>query len=149
MWAFADEPKAIYISKLNLYLPIQNSPIINGQWQISDEKTAFYGQHSSLPGKAGTTIVFAHAKKGLFAYLPLLKTEDSITLATKKSIYVYKIKYHKFLYPEDLSFIKTHGENMLAVFTCFGKNDTKRIIYFADLVKISPFPKINPVVYKL
>lgn len=147
--AFADEPKAIYISKLNLYLPIQTSPIIDGQWQINEDKTAFFGEHSSLPGQMGTTIVFAHAKNGLFANLALLRTNDTITLVNKTSVFVYTITNHELLYPDDISFIKTQKKNILAIFTCFGKNDTKRIVYFGELVKIAPFPKTNPIVYKL
>lgn len=146
---YAQEPQILYISKLSLYLPIKISPIINSEWQVNEDKTAFFGDRSSLPGKTGTTVIFAHAKKGLFDHLPLLKNGDTITLAAKTSIFVYTIHNRQLLLPEDITFIKTDGKNMLAIFTCFGKNDTKRIVYFADLIKVAAFPKVNPVVYKL
>ncbi len=147
--AYAQEPHVIYIPKIHLFLPLETSPIINGQWDINDQKTAFYGQHSALPGEAGTTVVFAHAKNGLFANLVLLRTNDTITLANKTSVFVYTITNHELLYPDDISFIKTQEKNTLAIFTCFGRNDTKRIVYFGELVKVAPFPKLNPIVYEL
>lgn len=142
-------PQVIYIPKLSLFLPVQTSPIIDGEWQINEDKTAFFGEHSSLPGQAGTTVVFAYAKIGLFAHLVLLKPKDTITIATKTSIFVYKITRNYLVYPQDISFIKTEGENKLAIFTCFGKNDTKRIVYFGELIKTAPFPKTNSIVYSL
>lgn len=141
--------RSIYIPKLRLSLPIQTSEIVNGQWQIDTRKTAFYGRGSSLPGNPGTTVIFAHAKDGLFDYLPLLSKDDTITISSNIAVFVYAITNRRLVNPKDLTFLQTEGENVLAIFTCFGQNETKRLVYFGKLIKTAPLPKINNTLYQI
>lgn len=136
-------PKYVYIPKLNLFLSLQTAPIKNGVWVLNKEKTAFFGDGSAPPGEAGTTAIFAHAKKGLFSKLPILKKGDSILVFSDAKIFRYKIKERQLIKTNDLSFFNQSKNNEVALFTCFGKNDEKRILYTADLIESKPISNLE------
>lgn len=136
-------PKSIYVPKLNLFLSLQTAPIKNGVWVLNEEKTAFFGDGSALPGKPGTTAIFAHAKKGLFSELPILKKNDTIIVTSDTMIFQYEIKEKQFIKADNLSFLGRKTNSQLAVFTCFGKDDRKRILYTADLIMSKPISNLK------
>lgn len=128
------QPERIFISSLRLDLPVQMSPIINSEWVLTDEKTTFYGQGTATPGDSGTTVIFAHARNGLFSGLARLEKGNTIVVKGKSSFFVYKVNSSLIVGPEDVSFIKTNGDNTLALFTCYGFNDKQRIVYLSDFI---------------
>lgn len=136
-------PKSIYIPKLNLFLSLQTAPIKNNEWVLNEQKTAFFGDGSALPGETGTTAIFAHAKKGLFSELPILKKGDSILVFSDVKIFRYKIKERQLTDADNLSFLGRKTNSQLAVFTCFGKDDRKRILYTADLITSKPISNLK------
>lgn len=136
-------PKSVYVPKLNLFLSLQTAPIKNGAWVLNDEKTAFFGDESALPGKTGTTAIFAHAKKGLFSELPLLKKGDSILVFSDTKVFRYEIREKQLIEADNLSFLGQNKNNQVALFTCFGKNDEKRIVFTADLITSKPISNLK------
>lgn len=136
-------PKSIYIPKLNLFLPLQTAPVKNDEWVLNEQKTAFFGEGSALPGKTGTTAIFAHAKKGLFGKLPLLKKDDTIIVFSDTTGFQYKIKEKQLVEPNNLSFLNYNRNNQVALFTCFGKDDRKRILYTAGLITSKPISNLK------
>lgn len=136
-------PKSIYIPKLNLFLSLQTAPVKNDEWVLNEQKTAFFGEGSALPGKTGTTAIFAHAKKGLFSKLPILKKGDAIMVFSDAKVFRYKIKERQLIKVNDLSFFNQSKNNEVALFTCFGKNDEKRLIFIADLITAKPISNLN------
>lgn len=143
------EPQYISIPRLRLFLPVEQAQIIDEQWILSDKKTAFFGSGSALPGTSGTTVIFAHARNGLFAQLALLKTGDTIVITSKDSAFIYSIESEQLVTPLETDFIKTDGENTLAIFTCFGALDQKRIVFLGKLSKITRIPKISNTLYHI
>lgn len=139
----AQTPKSIYIPKLNLFLSLQTAPVKNDEWVLNEQKTAFFGEGSSLPGKKGTTAIFAHAKKGLFSELPILKKGDSILVFSDAKIFRYIIREKQLVNIGDLSFLERNKNNQVALFTCFGKNDEKRILFTADLITSKPISNLK------
>lgn len=125
------KPEHIYIPNLSLSLPIEESPITNGTWEISHKKTAFYGKGSSFLDEKGTTVIFAHAKKGLFATLPLLKKGSTIFVFSQNVLFVYEVDYNRLIDPTDASFLKKNITHVLSLFTCYGVKDAQRIVIFA------------------
>lgn len=136
-------PKYIYIPRLNLSLSLQTAPIKNGAWVLNEQKTAFFGQGSALPGKTGTTAIFAHAKKGLFSELPILKKGDSILVFSDTKVFRYEIREKQLVEVDNLSFLDYSKNNQVAIFTCFGKNDEKRILFTADLITSKPISNLR------
>ncbi len=139
----------LYIPKLSLFLPISIAPLIDDEWKINEAKTAFYGEKSSLPGMPGTTVIFAHAKKGLFATLPRLTKDDVVSILTDSQVFVYKIKESQVIAPEEVSFLRKHGDNTVVLFTCSGQNDTKRIVLFGNLFTTLAIPVPNYNLYQI
>lgn len=136
-----EKPEFIQIPSLSLILPMQTARIQDDQWLITETPAAFFGEKSAFPGTPGTTIVFAHARQGLFADLPVLHPDNIIVLQTHTMLYFYQIKEKKIIDPTDVGFLSKPTEshqNMLVVFTCYGKADTKRIVFFAPLRGIVP-----------
>lgn len=141
--AFADitakktfrEPENIQIPSLKINLPVEISKIKDSEWLITDKMSAFFGDTSAYPGIKGTTIIFAHARQGLFVLLPMLKEKDLIVLQTRYGLYYYRVSEKKIVSPSDVFFLnqETGNKNVLAVFTCYGSSDAKRIVFFAPL----------------
>lgn len=142
-------PKYIYVPKLNLFLSLQTAPIKNNEWVLNEQKTAFFGEGSALPGKKGTTVIFAHAKKGLFSKLPLLKKGDVIMVFSDAKVFRYIIREKQLVNIDDLSFLDYSKNNQVALFTCFGKNDEKRIIFTADLAQETFNLKLDNTLYQI
>lgn len=129
-------PEYIQMPSLKLLLPVEVSKIKQGEWILNEKKTAFYGEKSAHPGTPGVTVIFAHAREGYFALLPLLKKDNTIVIQTKKMMYFYEVKNKIIIDPTDVEKVLHHEEkdkNVLAVFTCYGVGDTQRIIFFAHL----------------
>jgi len=60
-----DEPKRIIIPELSIDLPVDEARVINGFWEVFEDK-AGWGKGSGLPGEDGNQVIFAHARPGLF-----------------------------------------------------------------------------------
>lgn len=142
-------PQYIYIPKLKLFLSLQTAPIKNNEWILSEQKTAFFGEGSALPGEQGVSAIFAHAKNGLFTKLPLLEKNDTLIVISEKKLFQYKIEEKQLIEPDELSFLKPRGRNQLAVFTCFGKDDKKRILFLGGLIGELPNAKIKNSLYQI
>ncbi|MBI2033399.1 MAG: sortase [Candidatus Levybacteria bacterium] len=128
------ESYTISIPSLRLSLPLTYAPIKNGQWVVSNQKTAFIGEGYAEPGKRGVTVIFAHAKNSLFAKLPLLREKQTVIIYSDTFTYTYKIQERKIILPSNVSFLRENSTtNTLMIFTCFGKDDTYRILYKATL----------------
>lgn len=139
----------IYIPSIQLHLPLVVAPIRDEEWQIGEEKTAFFGEGSARPGAKGTSVVFAHARLGLFANLPALLENDLIFVFSNNRVYQYSVTGREIVTPETTEFIKTHGKNDLVLFTCIGENDTHRILFFSKLIKKGKVPSLDDTLYQI
>lgn len=142
-------PEKIYIAKLHLFLPVTFSPIQKGEWLLTEEKTAFYGEGTASLGEEGTTVIFAHARNGLFSKLPLIKTGNAIGVISRNTLFLYTITNKKLILPHEVDFIRLSGNNQLALFTCYGFNDLHRIVFFADLVKKIDMKDLDNNLYQI
>lgn len=140
---------SIYIPSIQLYLPLVVAPIRDEEWQIGEEKTAFFGEGSARPGTKGTSVVFAHARLGLFANLPEVLENDQIFVFSNNRMYQYSVTKQEIVTPEATEFIKTNGKNDLVLFTCIGKNDTHRILFFSKLIKKGAIPSLGDTLYQI
>ncbi len=132
-------PQYIQMPSLNLLLPVEVAKVENDEWLLNDKKTAFYGEKSAHPGKPGVTVIFAHARQGYFALLPLLKPDNLIVLQTDNMVYYYQVEQKQVIDPTDVETLMGREDatkNVLAVFTCYGWQDSKLHYFFFDAVKI-------------
>lgn len=123
----------IYVPSLDIFLPIQTAQIQNGEWQLNNDQTAFFGQGSAYPGTKGVSVVFAHAKQGLFALLPKLKSGDDIVIISNQKMFLYTVTKKQIVSPQNTEILQKNNAYKLLLFTCYGKNDKERIAFYATL----------------
>lgn len=123
----AAPPIGILIPGLSVDLPIKESKVINGYWEVADS-TANHGEGSASPGENGNIVIFAHAKPNLFAPLRDIKKGDTIYILTNDKWYRYSVKETKLVDPSQTEVIKPTTSEVLTLYTCSGFLDSKRLI---------------------
>lgn len=123
-------PLRIVIPKYSTDIPIVESKVIDGYWELS-ETTASHGIGSANPGDNGNIVVFAHAKEGLFLPLREIKKETLVYILTKDRWYRYTVVDSKLVNPNQIEVIAPTKNATLTLFTCSGFLDNKRLIVTA------------------
>lgn len=123
-------PVRIVIPKNDIDLKVIPSKIVNGYWELS-ETTASYGLGSGLPETKSNTVIFAHAREGLFYNLKNVKTGDSIYIFTKDKWFRYQVNKITAVYPSQTEVISPTKNETLTLYTCSGFYDEKRLIVTA------------------
>jgi len=125
-----NNPVRILIPKADIDLKVIDAPIVDGYWELSDN-TASYGLGSGHPGTKSNTVIFAHAREGLFYNLKDVKLNDIIYVFTKDKWYRYKVNKIDAVYPNQTEVIKPTKNETLTLYTCTGFSDEKRLIITA------------------
>ena len=128
-------PVRILIPGINIDLPVVEAKVINGYWELS-ETSASHGVGSANPGQSGNTVIFAHAREGLFVSLRNIKTGDRIYLLTSGRWYRYSVDTTKLVSPDQTEVISPATDEILTLFTCSGFLDSKRLIVRAKPVRL-------------
>lgn len=123
-------PVRILLPNENIDINVTPSKIINGYWELS-ENTASYGEGSGIPGQNGNTVIFAHAREGLFYNLKDVQVNDIIYVFTKNSWYRYKVNKITSVYPNQTEVIAPTKNQTLTLYTCTGFSDEKRLVITA------------------
>src|ERR1035437_2177407 len=117
-----NNPVRILIPKANIDLKIIDAPIVNGYWELS-ENTASYGLGSGHPGTKSNTVIFAHAREGLFYNLKDVKVGDIIYVFTKDEWYRYQVGTITAVYPSQTEVLQNTKKEVLTLYTCTGFTD--------------------------
>ena len=136
-------PVKIIIPEVNIDLPVVQAKVVDGYWEIS-EHTASYGDGSGIPGQNGNTVIFAHARVGLFYNLKDVKTGDIVYVFTKNSLYRYKVNKIMAVYPNQTEVIKPTKDQTLTLYTCTGFSDEKRLVVTATPELLAPTINLEP-----
>jgi len=123
----ANNPVRILIPSVQIDLAIVDAKVVNGFWELS-ENTASYGLGSGEPGQKNNTVIFAHARQGLFYNLKDVKLSDTIYIFTKNKWYRYNVTKITSVYPNQIEVIKPTKTETLTLYTCTGFADQKRLI---------------------
>ena len=129
-----ETPKHIVIPDQNIAIDISKAKNTGNSWIISEENASFIDTNTHLGEKRNNTIIFAHAKKDLFASLNFVNGTDSIYLLGDNKLYEYRVNKIETVDPIEVDKIYTLGESNLVLVTCQGENDEYRLIVKADLV---------------
>lgn len=124
-------PLRIVIPKFNIDLSIVEAPVVNGVWETS-ETTASHGIGSANPGQMGNTVIFAHARQGLFLPMRDIAKDDLVYVLTKDHWYRYRVADSKLVNPDQVEVIGQTPDERLTLFTCSGFFDSKRLIVTAS-----------------
>lgn len=125
-------PTAINITKLNLTLPIKQTNIKDGVWEINPDG-ASHLKTSGYPLEKSPIIVYAHNKKSQFGLLKELEVGDFVSVKTnKKEEFFYKVNNIQTINPSDIEVLKKIKDNQLVLYTCIGFADSKRLLVSAS-----------------
>lgn len=126
-------PIRIIIPSAAIDLPVKVSHLISGVWELSDD-TASFGEGSSSPDEPGNTVIFAHARPGLFLPLKEVKLKDYIYVMTKASWHQYEVSDIREVSPSDTYVVRQTMEKRVTLFTCSGFFDSKRLVVVAKAI---------------
>lgn len=126
-------PARLIIPSLDIDLPVKESKVINGFWEVFADSAGF-GLGSAYPDEVGNQVIFAHARKGLFLPLKNAKLGQIIYVLTKDKWYSYKAVEIKEVLPTQVEVIAPTIDTTLTLYTCSGFSDSKRLIVRAKRI---------------
>ena len=126
-FAAAEPPIRIVIPSVGIDVPVAEARVVNGYWEVSDV-SASHGAGSAFPGTLGNTVIFAHAKEGLFLPLRNVKKTDRIYVFTPNRWYQYRVESIVAVAPTETHMIRQTSDETITLFTCSGFLDTKRLV---------------------
>ncbi|HSA83837.1 MAG TPA: sortase [Patescibacteria group bacterium] len=123
-------PTQLIIKKIGVDLPIQETAINNGIWQVSD-----YVSHlttSARPKENGPIILYGHNTIERLGPIRWLSIGDSIEIKTADNkIHIYIIDQTMTVAPDRLDvFTQKTGETLI-IYTCDGFADLQRFVLIA------------------
>lgn len=129
-----ETPTHIVIPSVSIDLPITPAKLVRGYWETS-LTTASFGEGSAAPGTGSNTVVFAHAREGLFLPLKDVNVGDRIYLLTQSRHFSYTVDTITEVNPTDVYTIRSTEDERLTLFTCSGFFDSKRLVVVAKPTK--------------
>jgi sortase A len=126
-------PQRVLIPNLSLDVEVKPAKVVSGFWEVFEDKASF-GLGSADPGETGNTVIFAHARKGLFLPLEKISKETKIYVLTSKGWFSYKVSEIKKVSPNDISIIEPTQDETLTLYTCSGFADSQRLIVVAKRI---------------
>lgn len=123
-------PTQLIIKKIHMDLPIEQTAITNGVWQVSE-----YVSHlttSARPGEEGPIILYGHNTTERLGPIRWLSKGDTIEIKTADNkMHMYTIDETMTVAPHRLDiFTKRAGETLI-IYTCDGFADLQRFVLIA------------------
>lgn len=125
-----DVPEKIVIPGLGINLPVEKAEIVNGYWEVFDDR-AGWGVGSGYPGNDGNQVIFAHARDGQFLPLQDVRQGMQIYVFTDSNWFSYEVKEIKEVWPSNTEVVDPTEDETLTLYTCSGYQDEKRLIVTA------------------
>jgi LPXTG-site transpeptidase (sortase) family protein len=129
-----EEPLRISIPNVGINIKVEASEIENGTWKVPEHAAGYAEGSAYLDEEHGNSILFAHARNGLFRDLLGIKIGDEISVIGTKNLYRYEVTSIEKILPDEIDKIKSFGDHQLTLFTCEGWNDQYRLLVKAKRV---------------
>lgn len=127
-------PTAIHIPSVGIHLPIEESDIVDGVWQVS-QTGASHLQTSARPGQSSNIVIYGHNLLSLFGRVRDLNKGDIITLKTAYgSLFTYEVTETMTVQPNQIEVALPTDTETLTLFTCDGLADSIRFVIRAKPV---------------
>jgi len=127
----SSNPVSISIPAIELALPVEESAIVDGVWQISYQGASHLDK-SADPGEGGNIVIYGHNKNLLFGPIRWLKEGDLIEIRNEEGVlYNYRVVKTVITTPDDIEYVLPKSEEILTLYTCTGLLDSKRHIVLA------------------
>lgn len=127
-------PVKISIPSIKIELPIEETLIEKGIWQIS-EKGVSHLATSAYPGNPGNIILYGHNTNDRLARLGEIKDGDVISITSKNGRrFEYKVRSVEIVKPTDIADLTSYNKETITIYTCTGFADLKRLLVKADRI---------------
>ncbi|OGK15037.1 hypothetical protein A2690_02910 [Candidatus Roizmanbacteria bacterium RIFCSPHIGHO2_01_FULL_39_12b] len=127
-------PKQIIIKSLEISLPIKQTIIKNGVWEVFNEGASHLST-SGYPDENKPIIVYAHNRNNQFGKIDGLKKGDQIILSDGLNHYLYLVSRQKVVEPSNTQALKESRGEILILYTCTGFADSKRLLVYANRIE--------------
>ncbi len=129
--ALTNRPTFVTIKDLHILLPIQETAIQDGDWQI-DGNGASHLAISARPGESGPIIIYAHNTLDRFGSLPYTSVGEEILITTADGKnHTYKVTQTMTVDPHQTDILTDQKDETLILYTCTGFADLQRFVVFA------------------
>lgn len=127
-------PIRITIPSIKTELPIEETLIEKGIWQISENGVSHLAT-SAYPGNGGNIILYGHNTTDRLARLGEVKIGDVVTVTSKNNRrFEYKVTSVEVVKPTDIDKLMAYNTETLTIYTCIGFADLQRILVKADRI---------------
>ena len=124
-------PTRVVVDSVGIDLPVQTGSYdpATQTWTL-DTKSAFYADRSvPVNDSNGSTLIYGHARYGLFARLPEITEGATARVYTDSGkVFSYTYSSSRQVKPEDTSIFSTDGLPTLSLQTCSGPFDIYRTL---------------------
>ncbi len=128
-------PTRIIIPSVDINLPIQETAISHGVWQIADSGISHLAI-SARPGENGAIILYGHNTNDRFGPIRWVLVGQRIIITTKDgSAHAYKVVERKDVSPSDVSALIRPTKETLILYTCDGFADLQRFLLIAQPIQ--------------
>lgn len=126
-------PKAIRIDSLAINLPVVESSITNGVWEIPSGGAGHLNTSSGIG--SGNMVIYAHNRNNLFGPIRWIKKEGVIEITGQdENTYRYRVYETSEVTPDKIDYVLPKSEEVLTLYTCSGLFDSKRFIVLAKRI---------------
>lgn len=129
-----EKPLRLTIPNLNIDIKVEETEIVDGTWSVPEHSAGFAEGSALLDEEHGNSIVFAHARDGLFRDLLSITDNAEITILGTSTLYTYRVSSIEKILPDEIDKIKSFGDHHLTLFTCEGWNDEYRLLVKAKRI---------------
>lgn len=133
-------PSRVVVDSVGVDLPVLTGSYnpTDRTWTL-DEQSAFYADRSVPANDSnGITLIYAHARFGLFAKLPEIAEGATARVYTDSGkVFSYTFVSNRQVEPDDTSIFVSSGAPMLALQTCSGPFDIYRTLVSFSLTGVS------------
>lgn len=128
------KPFGLKISKAKISLNVEESQIINGNWEVSRDGVSHLNT-SDVPGNDGNIVIYGHNKSNILGSLNSVKIGDEVIITTRDNEnHAYRVKSIEVVSPSRVDVINPTENEVLTIYTCTGLLDSKRLVVKAEPV---------------
>ncbi len=125
-------PTRIIIPKVNIDLPIEETAITNGSWQVSQTAISHLTA-SARPEEKGTIILYSHNTDDRFGPIRWLNKGEKIEIRTAGGKnHAYMVSQTLKVSPSQMDILTQNKGETLILYTCDGFADLQRFVILAS-----------------
>lgn len=125
-------PTFIYIPSVQIALPIDETSIHYGMWEVKEEAASHLAS-SAVPGESNNIIIYAQNTEDQFERLTSLKQGDEVVVSTLDGkMHTYHVTSLTVVSPLEVSSLSSTDKEILTLYTSHGFGDLKRFVVTAS-----------------